>query len=234
MSSNHKNSSVLVVDDEESLRDFVRRNLEVRGYTVYTAGNGLEALAVVGNEDVELVILDVMMPHMDGLETLRRIRQQSFVPIIVLSAMGEEQDKVRALNLGADDYLAKPFGVDELMARVRAVQRRERWVDTPSVDGQLVQGEIVVDQDRHEVFVRGERIDFTPTEFSLLAFLMKNAGKVLPHEVILRSVWGPEYGGESEYLRVYVGRLRQKVEADPAHPRYLITERGVGYCFERT
>jgi two-component system KDP operon response regulator KdpE len=234
MSSSHKNSSVLVVDDEESLRDFVRRNLEVRGYTVYTAGNGLEALAVFDSENVELVILDVMMPHMDGLETLRRIRQQSFVPIIVLSAMGEEQDKVRALNLGADDYLAKPFGVNELMARVRAVQRRERWLDTPSIDGQLVQGEIVVDQDRHEVFVRGERIDFTPTEFSLLAFLMKNAGKVLPHEIILRSVWGPEYGGESEYLRVYVGRLRQKVEVDPARPKYLITERGVGYCFERT
>jgi two-component system KDP operon response regulator KdpE len=233
MSSNHRHATVLVVDDEESLRDFVRRNLEVRGYSVHTAGNGLEALAVFNSEAVELVILDVMMPHMDGLETLRRMREQSFVPIIILSAMGEEQDKVRALNLGADDYLTKPFGVDELMARVRAVQRRERWVVTPSADGQLVQGEIVIDQDRHEVFVRGERIDFTPTEFNLLVFMMKNVGKVLPHELILRSVWGSEYGGESEYLRVYIGRLRQKVEADPAQPKYLLTERGVGYCFER-
>jgi len=225
-------ASVLVVDDERSLRDFVRRNLEVRGFTVHTAANGLEALALFERQAVDLVILDVMMPHMDGLETIRRIRERSLVPIIVLSALGEEKDKVQALNLGADDYLTKPFGVDELLARVRAVQRRARWVESSSDEGRLVQGEIVVDLDRHEVMVGGQRVDFTPTEFNLLVYLMRNAGKVLSHRDILRNVWGPEYGQEAQYLRVYIGRLRQKIERDPTHPRYLRTERGVGYCFE--
>ncbi len=230
---NHgKGASVLVVDDERSLRDFVRRNLEVRGFVVHTAANGLQALAVFEAQPVDLVILDVMMPRMDGLETIRRIRERSLVPIIVLSALGEERDKVRALNLGADDYLTKPFGVDELLARVRAVQRRARWVESPSDAGRLVQGEIVVDLDRHEVRVGGREVEFTPTEFNLLVYLMKNAGKVLGHRDILRNVWGPEYGQEAQYLRVYIGRLRQKIEPDPSNPRLLRTERGVGYCFE--
>lgn len=223
---------VLIVDDEKSLRDFIRRNLEVRGFNTLTSANGLEALAIFNTQSIDLVILDVMMPHMDGLETIRRIRQNSLVPIIVLSALGEEGDKIHALNLGADDYLTKPFGVGELLARLQAVLRRAQWVEVPARQGRLVRGEIIADLERHQVIVRGAPIELTPTEFNLLVYLMENAGKVIPHQSILQHVWGPEYGPESEYLRVYIGRLRQKIETDPANPRYLFTERGVGYSFD--
>lgn len=223
---------VLVVDDERSLRDFVQRNLEIRGYKVRTAANGLEALAIFKHEYVDLVILDVMMPNMDGLETIKRIREKSTVPVIVLSALGEEQDKVQALNLGADDYLSKPFGVKELLARVKAVQRRTQWGSSLNAEERLVNGEIIVDVDGHTVEVRGRQLELTPTEFNLLVILMRNAGKVLTHEMLLQNVWGPEYGMEAEYLRVYVGRLRQKMETDPSHPVYIHTEHGIGYRFE--
>jgi two-component system KDP operon response regulator KdpE len=224
--------TILVVDDEKPLRDFMRRNLEVRGFNVVTASNGLEALAVFNTQNVDLVILDVMMPRMDGLETIRRIRQSSLAPIIVLSALGEESDKIRALNLGADDYLTKPFGVGELLARVQAVLRRARWAESPTRQGRLVHGDVTIDLERHEVTVRGNPIELTPTEFNLLVYLMEHAGKVIPHQAILQHVWGPEYGPEHEYLRVYIGRLRQKIEEDPSNPRYLITVRGIGYSFE--
>ena len=226
------NITVLIVDDEKPLRDFVRRNLEVRNFNTLTAANGLEALALFNTQNIDLVILDVMMPRMDGLETIRRIRQGSLVPVIVLSAMGEESDKIRALNLGADDYLTKPFGVGELLARVQAVLRRARWTEPPTREGHLARGDILVDLERHEVSVRDKPIELTPTEFNLLVYLMENSGKVLPHQTILQHVWGPEYGPESEYLRVYIGRLRQKIESDPANPLHLITERGIGYSFE--
>lgn len=226
------NPTVLVVDDEKALRDFVRRNLEVRGFNTLTASNGLEALALFHTQNVDLVILDLMMPRMDGLETIRRIRQESLAPIIVLSALGEENDKIQALNLGADDYLTKPFGVGELLARLQAVLRRARYTENPPRAGRVARGEIVADLERHQVTVAGVPVELTPTEFSLLVYLMENAGKVLPHATILQNVWGPEYGPESEYLRVYIGRLRQKIEADPSKPRYLLTERGVGYSFE--
>ncbi len=225
---------VLVVDDEETLRDFVRRNLERRGFKVFTASNGLEALAIFGVEQIEMVILDVMMPNMDGLETIRRIRQMSTVPVVVLSALGEEKDKIQALNLGADDYLTKPFGVGELLARVEAVQRRARWNSAPENPEyeQLVRGKIVVDLQLHRVQIRGEQIELTPTEFNLLVYLMENSGRMLTHEAILRNIWGPEYGREAEYLRVYIGRLRQKIETDPANPQYLKTAHSYGYYFE--
>ncbi len=226
-----KNINVLVVDDEKSLRDFVQRNLEIRGYKVQTASNGLEALAIFENAYIHLVILDVMMPNMDGLETLRKIRETSTVPVVVLSALGEERDKVSALNLGADDYLTKPFGVNELLARVRAVQRRMEWGATEDVAERLVHGEISVDVANHNLMVSGELLDVTPTEFNLLVLLMRNAGKVLTHQMILKKVWGPEYGQEAEYLRVYIGRLRQKIETDPSNPKYLLTEHGIGYRF---
>jgi two-component system KDP operon response regulator KdpE len=225
------NLNVLVVDDEKPLRDFVRRNLEVRGYKVMTASNGLEALAIFQNDNVHLVIMDIMMPHMDGLEAMRRIRQESHVPIIILTAMGEETDKVRAFDLGADDYLTKPFGVGELLGRVKAVLRRADWSEPALGDERLVRGEIEVDMERHQARVRGEVVELTPTEFNLLAYLMKNAGKVLHHRAILQNVWGAEYGEEAEYLRVYVGKLRQKIEPDPVHPRYIQTEHGLGYRF---
>lgn len=225
-------TTVLVVDDEQSLRDFVRRNLEVRNFEVLTAANGLEGLALFSTEHVDLVIVDLMMPHMNGIEMIRRIRQQSLLPIIVLSALGDEKDKVQALNQGADDYLTKPFGVGELLARVRAVMRRAQWAGPGAPEeSRLVCGDLVVDRERRRVTVRGEALELTPTEFALLVLLMSKAGKVLPHRMILQEVWGPEYGDETEYLRVYIGRLRQKIEPDPGNPRYLLTERGVGYSF---
>lgn len=223
---------VLVVDDEKPLRDFVRRNLEVRGYKVLTAANGLEALAIFNNENVELVILDIMMPHMDGLEATRRIRQDSHVPIIILTAMGEEADKVRAFDLGADDYLTKPFGVGELLGRVKAVLRRADWSEPASSEERIVRGEVEVDVERHKVLVRGDPVELTPTEFNLLVYLIRNAGKVLHHRAILQHVWGTQYGEEAEYLRVYMGRLRQKIELDPLKPEFLHTEHGIGYRFE--
>ncbi len=226
------NPLVLVVDDEQTLRDFVRRNLEIRGYDVLSASTGLEAIAVFSTNNIDLVILDLMMPRMDGLETTRRIRQRSMVPIIILTALDEESDKIKAFDLGADDYLTKPFGVGELLARVKAVLRRSRWTEPPTREGQLVHGEVTVDLERHELTVRGEEIKLTPTEFNLLVYLMEHAGKVLPHQAILKNVWGPEYGEETEYLRVYLGHLRGKLERDPSNPEYLITERGIGYRFE--
>jgi two-component system KDP operon response regulator KdpE len=225
------NVTVLVVDDEKSLRDFVRRNLEAREYKVLNAANGLEALAIFKNEQVDLVILDIMMPHLDGLETARRIREYSRVPIIILTAMGEEVDKVRAFDLGVDDYLTKPFGVGELLGRIKAVLRRSNWDQSLVADERISRGEIVVDMPRHEVTVHGRPADLTPIEFNLLVYLMRHAGKVLSHRDILQNVWGHEYGNEVEYLRVYMGHLRQKVETDPLKPRYILTERGIGYRF---
>ena len=223
---------VLVVDDEKSLRDFVRRNLEARHYKVLTAANGLEAMATFNNEKVDLVILDLMMPHLDGLETTRRIRETSKTPIIILTAMGEESDKVQAFDMGADDYLTKPFGVGELMGRIKAVLRRARWLEPSSNEEQLVRGDIRVDMERHLVMVKDSPVELTPTEFNLLVYLLKHAGRVLSHRVILQNVWGMEYGNEAEYLRVYIGRLRQKIEVDALNPRHLFTEHGMGYRFE--
>lgn len=225
-------TTVLVVDDEQSLREFIRRNLEVRNFDVLTAANGLEGMALFSTKQVDLVIADLMMPHMNGLEMIRRIRQQSLLPIIVLSALGEENDKVQALNLGADDYLTKPFGVGELLARIQAVLRRAQWVSpSESESERLVCDELVVDPERHKATLGGNALELTPTEFELLVLLMSQAGKVLPHKLLLQRVWGPEYGQETEYLRVYIGRLRHKIEPDPANPRYLLTERGIGYSF---
>jgi two-component system KDP operon response regulator KdpE len=224
---------VLVVDDERPLREFVRRNLEVRGYKVETASNGLQALARMESRAFDLVILDLMMPHMDGLEATRRIRQGSLVPIVILTALGEEADKVAAFDLGADDYLTKPFGVEELLARVKAVLRRASWAGAPPRDGRKLisrQG-VSLDPEAHLASVKGRTIDLTPIEFNLLYELMSEAGKVLTHRDLLQRVWGPEYGDEVEYVRVYVGRLRQKIEPDPSNPSLVVTERGLGYRF---
>ena len=223
--------TVLVVDDEKPLRDFVRRNLEARDYKVLSAANGLEALAIFDHEQIDLVILDIMMPRLDGLETARRIREDSRVPIIILTAMGEEADKVRAFDMGVDDYLTKPFGVGELLGRIKAVLRRANWDQPSQIGERLSRGGIVVDMPRHEVQVQGRSVDLTPIEFNLLVYLMRHAGKVLSHRDILHNVWGHEYGSEVEYLRVYMGHLRQKVELDPLKPQYILTERGIGYRF---
>jgi two-component system KDP operon response regulator KdpE len=224
---------ILVVDDEKPLRDFIGRNLAARGFTVFYAANGLEALAIFNTESLDLIIMDVMMPHMDGLETSRRIRQNSTVPIIILTALDEESDKVAALDIGADDYLTKPFGVDELLARVRAMLRRASWHGSQAVTAREVlrYGALELDSEAQSVICRGERLKLTRTEYDLLHYFMHNAGKALPHRAILQNVWGPEYGDEAEYLRVYIGRLRRKIEIDPANPQYLQTEYGIGYRF---
>jgi two-component system KDP operon response regulator KdpE len=227
-------TAVLVVDDEQPLREFIRKNLAARGFQVHVAATGLEALAIFEQQPLDLIILDVMMPWLDGLEVTRRLRQRSAVPIIILTALGEQRDKVAALDLGADDYLTKPFGVEELLARVRAVLRRAQAQPAapPAAAGVLQAGELVLDPDARRVLRAGEPLHLTPTEFALLHVLMSHAGKVLTHREILQRVWGPEYGDETEYLRVYVRRLRHKIEADPLQPRHLVTEHGVGYRFE--
>ncbi len=222
---------ILLAEDEEALRDFVSRNLRARGFEVLEASNGLEAMAMWEKEHPHLLILDIMMPRMDGLEVCRRVREHSAVPIIVLTALDAESDKVAALDLGADDYLTKPFGVEELMARVRAVLRRTQWETVPPASGTKRFGDLEIDLPGHIVRLQGVEVRLSPIEFSLLEQLVTHAGKVLPHRMLLQRIWGPEYGGEAEYLRVYINRLRQKLERDPAHPHYLLTEPGVGYRF---
>lgn len=204
----------------------------MRGFRVYIASHGIEALEIFNVQNIDLVILDIMMPHMDGLETTRQIRKISTVPIIILTALGEETDKVRAFDIGADDYLTKPFGVVELLAHVKAVLRRSRWSDATVRPGNLQIGNITINLERHEVIVSNKDVELTPTEFNLLVFMMENSGKVLSHRTILQNVWGPEYGEEHEYLRVYIGHLRQKIEVNPSKPRYIITKRGIGYSLE--
>jgi len=224
--------NILVVDDEKPLREFISRNLAARGFHVFSAANGLEALAIFHAERLDLIILDVMMPHMDGLELCRRIRQRSTVPILILTALGEEADKVAALDMGADDYLTKPFGVDELLARVRAIFRRIEWMNKQTSQRQVLRyGDIELDEAGMTAVCRGQRLKLTQTEYDLLHYLMRHQGKALPHRHILQAVWGPEYGNETEYLRVYIGRLRRKIEKDPAKPEYLKTEYGIGYRF---
>ena len=226
-----KAKRILLAEDEVALRDFVSRNLRARGFEVLEASNGLEAMALWEREDPRLLILDIMMPRMDGLEVCRRVREHSAVPIIVLTALDAESDKVTALDLGADDYLTKPFGVEELLARVRSVLRRTQWEAMPPTGGIQHFGDLEIDLTGHIMRLRGAEVRLSPTEFAFLKLLIINAGKVLTHRMLLQSIWGPEYGGEAEYLRVYINRLRHKLEPDPANPCYLLTEPGVGYRF---
>ena len=220
---------ILVVDDEPGIQDFIRRNLELRSFKVLLAANGLEALAQFDQANVSLVILDIMLPAMDGLEVCRRIRQKCTVPIIILTALGEEADKIAALDQGADDYLTKPFGVGELLARVRAVLRRNHWADTPTSLGTQRFGNLEIDFEQRLVWRDSELVKLSPTEFALLQVLALHPRKLFTHEALLKRVWGPEYSSEAEYLRVYIGRLRRKLEVDPASPVHILTEPGIGY-----
>jgi two-component system KDP operon response regulator KdpE len=222
---------ILVAEDQETLRTSISRNLRARGFEVIEAANGMEALSLWDAEQPQLLILDVMMPRMDGLEVCRRVRERSTVPIIVLTAMDTESDKVAAFDLGADDYLCKPFSVEELLARVRAVLRRADWYAQPPASEVRRYGDLTIDLDGHTVSRRDKLIQLTPTEFALLAQLVTNANKAVPHLTLLQRVWGSEYRSEAEYLRVYIGRLRRKLEADPSNPRHLLTEPGIGYRF---
>ncbi len=221
---------ILVVDDEPATLKYVGTNLRARGYDVFTASDGLQGIEVAQHTTLDLVLLDLMMPGMDGFQVCQKLREWSEVPIVILSARGQERDKVRALDIGADDYLTKPFGVEELLARVRAVLRRSQAASQGS-NQTMEMGRIVVDFDGRRVTANGEPVHLTPTEFNLLAHLVRNAGKVLSHRAILQTVWGPEYGQENDYLWAYVRRLRRKIEPDPENPVYLITEAGVGYSF---
>ncbi len=222
---------VLVAEDELELRAFICRNLRARDFAVLEASCGLEALRLWETDHPQLLILDIMLPYMDGFEVCRRIREISTVPIIILTALDDERDKVTALDLGADDYLTKPFGVEELLARVRAALRRGQWFAQPPASGVRRYRDLEIDLEGRAVRLSGEEVRLTPTEFALLEQLVTNAGKVLTHRMLLQRVWGPEYGEEAEYLRVYMGRLRHKLEPDPANPRYFVTEAGVGYRF---
>jgi len=222
---------VLVVDDEPRMINFIRMNLELENFRVAAAEDGLEAVRKVRELLPDCVLLDVMMRNMDGFETLSMIREESSVPVIMLTAKGEEDDKVRGLSLGADDYVTKPFSPRELAMRVKAVIRRAELPAMVEKAPIKVDDRLLIDFNRREVIVEGKPIKLRPTEWRLLYHLVQNAGWVVPHETLLSKVWGWEYRDETQYLRLYITYLRQKIEKDPAHPRYILTERGTGYRF---
>ncbi len=227
-----RNRLILVVDDEERIVRFVRLNLEHDGFRVVEAYRGMQALDKVRTEMPDLVILDVMMPDVDGFEVLKTIRQASTIPVIMLTAKGEEDDRVRGLELGADDYVTKPFSPRELVSRVRAVLRRNELAVGTGVTGEIVVDErLILDLSRREVWVEGKLVKLRPTEYRLLYHLVQNAGWVLTYDQLLTKVWGYEYRDEPHYVRLYINYLRQKLEEDPANPKYILTERGVGYRF---
>jgi two-component system KDP operon response regulator KdpE len=221
-------TTILVADDEASMRKYISSNLKVRGYDVIVAADGLEALKLAGEHPLDLVLLDIGMPGPDGTQVLAALRRESRVPVIMVSARGREQDKVQALDLGADDYLTKPFGVDELMARVRVSLRRAGSLLDSSLETYRHR-ELEVDFSARQVRVSGHTISMTPKQYAVLAYLARNAGKVLTHRQILQTVWGGEYGDEIDYVWTYVRRIRRRIEPEPAQPRFLLTEPGVGY-----
>ena len=220
---------ILVVDDEPKIRMFIRANLEARGYEVHLAQDGAEAVEVAGRILPEVIVLDVNMPRMDGIEACHRIREFANMPIIILSVRGDERDKVRALDEGADDYVTKPFSIEELLARIRVALRHS--VSVPAATPLFIAGDLEVDLTKRMVRRKGKILKLTSTEYQLLAYLVSHHGKVLTHKELLHNVWGPEYGDESEYVRVFIGQLRRKVEDDPANPRFIVTEPRIGYRF---
>jgi DNA-binding response OmpR family regulator len=228
---NTRKYRILVVDDEKRMVGFIRLNLEQDGFLVIEAFNGTQALDRLRDSLPDLILLDVMMPDMDGFEVLQTIREISAVPVIMLTAKGEDNDKVKGLELGADDYVTKPFSPRELVSRVKAVLRRGATLDDDESGRIEVDKRLYMDFGRHEVWVDGELIKLRPTEYRLLYHLVKNAGWVLTHDQILTKVWGYEYRDEPHYVRLYINYLRKKIEVDPANPKYILTERGVGYRF---
>lgn len=222
---------ILVVDDEPRMRRFVRMNLDLEGYDVLEAENGLVALDKIREQMPDLVLLDVAMPVLDGFETLQQIRQVSSVPVIMLTVKGDEEDRVRGLDYGADDYVTKPFSPRELLSRIRAVLRRVEPAKATSEEPLVIDEDLQIDFPRRAVIVRGETVKLRPTEYRLLLHLVENAGWIVPQETLLSKVWGPEYRDDSQILRLYITYLRKKIEPDPPNPRYILTERGVGYQF---
>jgi len=216
---------VLVVDDEPQILHALETTLRGAGYEVTTAGTGEQALILAATRPPDAVVLDLVLPGKSGVEVARELRMWTTTPILILSAVGDEADKVDALDAGADDYVTKPFGIDELLARLRAVLRRSG----PPGEPELVVGELQIDLEKRAAILRGERLRLTPIEFRLLAYLARNEGRLLTHAAILRAVWGNAYQEESHYLHVYVSQLRRKIEDDPARPQYVLTEPGAGY-----
>ncbi|MCU0492791.1 MAG: response regulator [Chloroflexaceae bacterium] len=220
---------ILIIEDEPQIRRFLRAALHSHGYRLVEAETATDGLRAVTTHPPDLIVLDLGLPDLDGLEVTRRVREWSRVPIIVLSARGQEQDKIAALDAGADDYLTKPFGVGELMARMRVALRHSAQLNQDGNEPVFQVGELRVDLARRQVWLAEQEVRLTPNEYKLLIVLVQHAGKVVTHRQLLREVWGPGYTSESQYLRVYVGNLRHKLECNPARPRYLLTEPGVGY-----
>ena len=225
--------TILIIDDDIDLSKIVQIHLEREGFKIVVASSGVEGLQKAYSSQPALIILDIMMPGMDGWTTCKRLREISDVPIIMLTARGMESDKVKGLDLGADDYIVKPFGTKELLARIHAVLRR---TDSSATKKPPIysDGELTVDFVKRTVVVRGKQVDLTPTEFKLLTNFVQNEGRVLPHRFLLTQVWGPEYSDEVNYLKLYVRYLRQKIEKDPSNPNYILTEWGVGYRFKES
>ena len=227
-----KNTTLVVADDDPQLLRLMARNLQLEGFDVLAASDGQQALELIENHAPDLVLLDVMMPKMDGFTVCSRVREFSAVPIIIVTARGQDQDKVRGLDLGADDYLTKPFSVEELLARVRAVLRRSEFTTMEHRQGlqaTTATGNLMVDYSQHLVMLNGREIALTPTEYRIIAYLAQNVGRVVTQDLLLEQVWGQEYLGESHMLQVNINRLRHKVEVDATQPRYILTKVGVGY-----
>jgi two-component system, OmpR family, KDP operon response regulator KdpE len=221
---------ILVVDDEVEIMRALQRSLTAHGFEVFTASTGEDALAAIASHRPDLMLLDLGLPGISGLEVCKRVREQSNLPIIVLSVKDAERDKVRALDLGADDYVPKPFGMDEVLARIRVALRHTAQASS-GTEPSFTVGPLKVDFAQRQVQVNGKNVKLTPTEYDLLKVLIKNSGKILTRQMLLSQVWGTGYGTESHYLHVYIGQLRRKIEPDPAHPRFILTVSGVGYRF---
>ena len=222
---------ILVVDDESQITRVLTRGLNANGYEVHVATDGELALQTLNDWPADLVITDLAMPNVGGLELCRRLRSFSDVPIIVLSVKGEERSKIAALDAGADDYVTKPFGIDELLARVRATLRRAA-LSKETTKNELVAGDFSIRLEERNVTIRGQELHLTPKEYDLLVYFMRHPGRVLTHHVLLGAVWGGDYTEQMEYLRVFIGQLRKKIELDPANPRYILTEPWIGYRFD--
>jgi two-component system KDP operon response regulator KdpE len=220
---------VLAIEDEPQMRKFLRASLAAEGYRVVEAATAAEGLALARTNNPDLVLLDLGLPDADGMDVTKGLREWSAVPIVVISARGQEDDKIAALDAGADDYLTKPFGIGELMARIRVALRNKERAGAGRIDPVVTVGELTIDLDKRTVRAYGAEVHLTPHEYKLFAILMKNAGKVITHRQLLEDVWGRSYSSQTHYLRVYMTRLRHKLEKDPARPRYLVTEPGVGY-----
>ncbi len=220
---------ILAVDDERQIRRSLQVNLEARGFEVITAETAEEALQIISHRPPDLALVDLLLPGMDGIELTRQLCETYQIPVIVLSAIGEEAKKIEALETGADDYVIKPFSMEELIARIRSVLRRT--ASMYGADSVFTFGELRVDFERRDIRIREQPVKLTPTEYDLLKYLIHNAGKVLTHGTILRAVWGPGYSDQAQYLRVFIGNLRKKLEKNTARPQYILTDSGVGYRF---